>query len=180
MIGETINQEVVLRAEAEIGQREIPPNQGFEDKAFETRMKAVGFQVGNPWCALYTELIWEESYQNWDALLFTRLEKLFSASAVKTFRNFQKTKDFVVNKKFKPGCLVVWQTYREGKKHWTGHIAIGKAYIQKTNQIITIDGNTNEAGSREGIIIAEKSRTLSFEPRERGLVCLGFIHLKEV
>jgi len=176
----TINQEVLLRAIKEIGQREVPPNLGFEDKEFEERMKAVGFVPGNAWCALFTELIWEEAYQNWDATLFTRLKVLFNASAVTTFRNFQKTKDFIVDKKFEVGCLVAFQTYKEGAAHWTGHIAIGKSYDRKTNKVTTIDGNTNDAGGREGIIVAEKSRTLNFDPIQNGLVCLGFVHLKQV
>jgi len=180
MIGKTINEEIVLRAITEIGQEEIKGNQGFKDPLFQQRMEAVGFQLGNAWCALFCELIWEESYQNWDATMFGRLKKLFSASAVTTFRNFQKAKDFIVNRKFEPGCLCVWQVWKDGKAHWTGHIAIGIKENKKLNQITTIDGNTNDAGGREGYVVAEKTRIVNFNPIQNGKVLLGFIHPKKV
>lgn len=176
----TINKEVLLRAIAEIGQKEIPPNAGFIDKEFEERMKLFGFVPGNAWCALFAEMIWSEAYAGWDTTIVSRLQKLFSASAVTTFNNFKTTKDFIVNRTFEVGCLVIWQTYKDGKAHWTGHLALGKGYNKAKNLITTIDGNTNQAGAREGVVVAEKSRVLNFEPIQNGLVCLGFVHLKQV
>ena len=40
----------------------------------------------------------------------------------------------------------------------------------------TVEGNTNSSGGREGIEVAQKKRKINFEPKERGLVMLGFIH----
>ena len=37
---------VIEVAKSYIGQKEIKGNKGFEDKVFEKRMKAVGFQSG--------------------------------------------------------------------------------------------------------------------------------------
>ena len=176
---DTINAEILEVASSYLGQEEILGNRGFKNKEFEKDMKNVGWQVSNAWCSFFVEFVWKKAYQQWDATLFTRLDKLFSGSAVTTLRNFKKTKDFVVSKKPTIGSLVVYQRYKKGKPHWSGHIAVVKSFNIKKGVFTSIDGNTNDKGGREGYIVAEISRKLNFEKKE-GLVLKGFIHPKVI
>lgn len=180
MRGATINEEIVLVAKSYEGQEEIRGNKGFKEEDFETKTKAVGWQKDQAWCSYFSELVWKEAYQQWDATLFSRLDKLFVGSAVTTFRNFQKTKDFVCNQNPKPGCLVVWQNYESGAASWSGHIGIVETASVPKQLFTAIEGNTNDNGEREGFEVAIKTRTLNFKPKQNGLVLLGFVHPKEV
>lgn len=179
MMEKTLNLEIIHTALSYIGQEEILGNQGFKVEEFEQKIKNSGWLIGQAWCSYFAEAVWKEAYQQWDATMFTRLDTLFSASAVQTYKNFHKAKDFVTSRKFKAGCLVVWQNYRNWKPHWTGHIAIGVKSHFKAKKIETIDGNTNDKGGREGYIVANKIRSLDFTTKEKGLVLIGFIHPKE-
>ena len=179
MIGKTINEEIVLIANKYIGQEEIRGNKGFKDIEFNRLMDAVGHEKGQAWCAYFAELVWKEAYQNWDATLFSRLDKLFSASAVTTFRNFHKTKDFTTPRKPSPGCLAIWQKYKDGKAHWSGHIGVVDT-VNKNISFTCIEGNTNEDGGREGYMVGKKNRIIDFEEKQNALVLIGFVQPKEI
>ena len=53
-----------------------------------------------------------------------------------------------------PGCLVVWQKWKDGKPHWSGHIAIGNQEVRKTNQNVSFEKNQKglilKLGNRKG------------------------------
>ena len=159
---------VVEIAKSYIGQKEIKGNQGFEDKNFEAKMKAVGFVNGYAWCCLFAELCWISSFVSKNK----ELTKLFSASVVKTLGNFNASPKYKLQRKAVPGALAVFQTIRNGKKHWTGHIGI----VEKTggDHFICIEGNTNGSGGREGIEVARRIRKYNFD-NNNGLVLQGFI-----
>lgn len=176
----TINSEIISTALKYLGEEEILGNLGFKDSEFEVKMKSCGWKEKDAWCAYFAELIWKEAYQHWDATLFTRLDKLFTGSAVNTFKNFQKTKDFIATTKPVVGSLAVWQKYTDGKAHWTGHIGIVESFDIKNRELTTIDGNTNDKGSREGYIVARQLRPLDFTLKQNGLNLLGFIHPKQI
>ena len=176
---ETINQEISQTAIAWIGKEEKKGNMGFKDSEFQRKMSTVGHEHGQAWCAYFVELVWKYAYQHWDATLFTRLDKLFNAGAVKTFRNFQKTKDFADSFNPTVGALIVWQKYQDGVAHWSGHIGIVTRVDRKNGEVITIEGNTNDNGGREGYKVASKVRSIDYSIKD-GLVLLGFIHPKKV
>jgi hypothetical protein len=167
-------------AKSYIGQTEKPMNKGFNDQQFEIKMKKVGFEIGNAWCALFTELVAKEALPQYTI----QLDKLFSASAVQTFKNFQQYVK-IVNGKYLPSDLkvsisaapvensiVIWQHYKGGKPDWTGHAGIVTKKISDTS-FNSIEGNTNDVGGREGYIVASKKRTTV--KKEDGLNVLGFI-----
>jgi hypothetical protein len=172
----TINEIITDTAKQYIGQKELKGNSGFTDPVFWDKMSMVGFDLGEAWCALFTELVWKEAYQQYDATRFAELDKLFSDSATKTFKNF-KAALWEVDQIAERGALIIWQYYDNGKPTWKGHAGIVK--MLSNELIYTIEGNTNVAGSREGEQVAEKIRKYSFAPVQKGLVLLGFIHPKE-
>jgi hypothetical protein len=171
----TINDIITKIALDNLGQEEIRGNLGFKDPEFERRMQAVGFKKGHAWCSYYAELVWKLAYQQYDATMNDTLDKLFSASAVQTWKNFKKAIEFETTLVPDEGSLVVWQTYKNGTPHWTGHIGIVIKYDQESDSLITVEGNTNDDGSREGYKVAKKRRKNMYRKTKTGLRLLGFI-----
>lgn len=155
---------VLLVARKYIGQTEKPGNSGFNDAEFEKRMKAVGWAKGQAWCAYFVELVCREALPEKDE----ELAKLFSASAVKTYENFQKAGR--ASERPTPGSLAVWR-YGDG---WQGHIGVVSEIVSE-NIFKTIEGNTNATGGREGYIVALKTRKLKQLFSAKGLNLIGFI-----
>ena len=175
-----INTRIKVVASLYIGQKEIIGNKGFENAVFEDKMESCGWDVGQAWCAYFTELVWKEAYELYKPEVIPVLDKLFSAGAVKTFNNFNKSPKFQTSKNPAVGAVVIWQYYKNGKPHWSGHAGIvSESVVGLGNKFKTIEGNTNSQGGREGIEVAEKTRLLDFSPKTRGLVLKGFIYPQE-
>jgi hypothetical protein len=152
-----------------IGQTEKPGNAGFNSVEFETKMLAVGWEKKQAWCSYFCELVAKEALPN----KAKELNKLFSASAVTTFTNF-KSAGYTISSTPIEGALVVWQTQKNGKPDWTGHIGIVSKVINNVS-FRSIEGNTNSDGGREGYIVADKARTI--KKVQNGLQILGFIKI---
>lgn len=159
--------EPVKIAKKYLGQREKPGNMGFIDPSFDKKMKGVGHQDTHAWCAYFSELVFKEAYPD----KLKALDRLFSASAVTTFENFKKA-GYEVSAAPKEGALVIWQHYENGEKQWQGHAGVVSEVVSE-KLFKSIEGNTNASGGREGIEVAEKSRTTEKKPT--GLNVLGFI-----
>lgn len=172
-----IRKKIVEIAYSYEDQQEISGNKGFKDDVFQQKMEAVGWNYGQAWCSYFAELVWKEAYGNFDSSFINILDKLFSANAVKTYDNFKRSKRFKTGNNPEPGDLVVWAYYKENKPKmvdiWTlGHIGV----VTKPAQLffLSMEGNTNSKGGREGIENAEKKREYSFY-EENGLRLLGFV-----
>jgi len=158
-------------AEKYIGQTETPGNSGFIDSVFQEKIVECGWDKGEAWCAYFVELVWKEAFPE----LYEIFDELFSSGAVRTWNNFRKYPGFICDEEEAPGAIVIWQNYKNGAPHWTGHAGI---LIKIENGLIySIDGNTNKSGSREGVMVDAKIRKLNFLPVNKGLVCKGFIKI---
>jgi hypothetical protein len=133
-------------------------------------IKSAGQKDGEAWCAYFTEGIFCEAFPEKDK----ELRKLFSASAVQTYRNF-KDAGYDCHDRPRVGDLVIWQKWVNGKPHWSGHAGI-VINVLANGSFEAIEGNTNSAGSREGDSVQIKIRTLV--KRNEGLNILGFITIK--
>jgi hypothetical protein len=153
-----------------LGKTEKPANSGFTDAEFERRMKEVGWLRGQAWCACYVELVFKEAYPD----KAKKLDAYFSASAVQTFKNFQAA-GFKISKTPIKDSIVIWQTQKSGKPHWSGHAGVCVEVVDNT-AFKSIEGNTNAEGGREGMIVAKKLRTI--KPVKNGLQVMGFIVLQ--
>lgn len=164
-----------------VGQREILSNKGFIDPDFQSKIKATGWQKGEAWCAYFGEMVLREAYAN-DPVLLSEVVKLFSASAVKTWYNFDasdwKTVDANGKNNRIPvvGAVAIWRTYRNGRAQSSGHLGIVTA-IDDLKRPQTTEGNTNAVGGREGEIVANKTRLVDFSVNN-GLRLIGFIYPK--
>lgn len=170
-----ISENIIKTAHDYIGQREKPNNSGFQNIEFQKKMEEVGWDSGEAWCASFAKLVWLEAYKNSPERI-AEIEKLFSKSATKTYQNFDESDWKTQNPDGTPilapqeGALVVW---RMGNT-WAGHIGIVCKVISKT-EFETIEGNTNDAGGREGIEVAHKRRFVTRTFSTTGLNLLGFI-----
>jgi hypothetical protein len=148
-----------------IGQTEKPKNSGFVTASFEDKMKSVGWGNGMPWCAFFCKLVAIEAKPEEKE----EFMKLFSGMAILTFNNFK-----AVGKTFQTpqvNDLIVWQHGKTAQ----GHIAVVSSLDKKG--VITIEGNTNDLGGREGYIVAQKNRKINLPFNPKGLNLLGFIRL---
>ena len=153
-----------------LGRTEKPGNAGFNDADFEIKMKQVGFVKGHAWCAYFAELVFKEAYPD----KFRELDKLFSGSTIQTFRNFRDA-SYLIEHDPQPNTLVIWQSIKYGKPQPTGHAGI-VVNVKSTWEFESIEGNTSDAKSREGYIVAKHERKI-FADVTNGLKVLGFIHL---
>ena len=174
-----IEDKILQAALAFLGEKELKNNSGFVNKNLQAKMEQIGWQKGQAWCAYFAELVYQQAF---DGIL--KLDRFFTPVAVQTFAKFQNNKHFKTINTPYPGALVVWQNYRNGLPHWTGHMGIcltDAHYFrcESCNQNIgvfsSIEGNTNSKGGREGIEVAIKQRKFSFMKHENGLNLKGFI-----
>lgn len=160
------------------GQKEILGNKGWVDKTFQAKMEGLGWQKGQSWCGYFVMLIMREVYANYPKQL-KEIKNTLCPGAVMTFQNANKNKCFTINAIPDQGDIVVWQDYGmtggKLKPTWQGHIGIVLWNEHDSGKrIITLEGNTNDDGAREGYVVARRERKIDFGKKE-GLVLLGFI-----
>jgi len=154
-----------------VGQKELPNNVFSDASDFGKKLHGAGQKDGDPWCALFVEMVFKEAFPE----RFAEFDKLFSASAVQTYKNFQKGGGYMFNQLPKEGNIVIWQKYVDGKPQWQGHAGI--VYQLKSSwEFTSIEGNTNEAGGREGTSVQIKDRKV-IKDVWNGLKVLGFIQV---
>lgn len=155
-------------ARKDLGKKEKPGNTGFEDPELEKAMKAVGWQAGWAWCASIQEKwIWEAFPD-----LKNEVNGYFVPSATATFRNL-KNAGYKVSMEPTEGALVYWQRMQDGNALWQGHAGVVSKVISP-KEFLSIEGNTNSAGSREGDSVQEKSRQVRSDV-QNGLRVMGFV-----
>jgi hypothetical protein len=167
-------QKIVDAAKAEIGQQEIKGNKGFVDEDFEERMREIGFQTGHAWCSYFAELIWKEGYSD-DPEMLKFIKKTFSGSSYRTLKKFRELN--MDSKTAVPGSVVIWRKKKNGEYTWQGHVGI----VTEVHDdfFMSIEGNTNAAGSRDGEVVALKKRKYDWE-KTSGLELAAFIHPVDV
>jgi hypothetical protein len=133
--------------------------QGGDNRGPEVNeyLREAGVPSGNPWCA---------ALMNWcakkaaDVLgVKSPLEEVPIQAYVQSyFEHFKKKGKIVEAKDAKPGDLIVL-FYPSLKRY--GHIGIVTSIDLKSGLAYTIEGNTNSAGSREGNVVAAKTRAIT-------------------
>lgn len=154
---------------------ELKPNKGFGNAAFEAKMKAVGFYVGAPWCAFYTKLVFTEAYADHKGMSAV-IKTCASGNAQQTLKNFKANGTFATGDVPKVGAIVIWQLGNGTSGHTGIVVEVGKV----ENTMLTIEGNTNASGSREGDRVARKFRTVNRAFKADGLNVVGYIYPFEI
>lgn len=151
------------------GESELPGNVFTNKTEFGRLLHAAGQEDGQPWCAYAAEVIFKLTYPE----RYEELDKLFSASATKTYDNFVDA-GYEPTMIPEPGALMIMQRQVDGVPQWQGHAGI---VIKRINRIefVSADGNTNKKGEREGTTFMEKLRNT--KPVTNGLQVKGFIRI---
>lgn len=150
-----------------IGQNEIPNNMGFVNNWFDERMRDIGFVDSRPWCAYYMRCL-----LNWFGFPF----EYVSPSVMNTLNAYKKKHKLKnIDLKCSTVSLAIWQNFKNGKGLHTGHI--GLCVWSNDSCFVSIEGNTNAVGSREGFTTAIKLRTYKTNV-SNGLRFIGFIPLE--
>ncbi len=170
----TFIQNVVSVAMNYVNQQEKTNNSGFKDPNFEKKMKWVGWLKGHPWCAYFVELVYKDAnIKTGESKKIQALfDSLFSGSVAQTFNNFKnfvgKNKEFFkISMEPKKGSIVIW---RSKVNPVFGHTAV-VIDVKSNGEFVTVEGNTNDKGGREGYIVAVRKRDMS----GNGYKLVGFI-----
>jgi hypothetical protein len=176
-----VDDKIVEVALSYEGEKELKGNSGWENKALEDKMVISGWQHGQAWCSYLAEVVWCEAFEAIEPLLLPSIRKLFSANAVKTYENFWGS-NFITNEEPVKGALVIWQKVRDNEPSYVkesqwirGHIGLVIDDQIGQEKFITLEGNSNSEGGREGIEVARQTRGFDFL-KENGLQLLGFVH----
>jgi len=168
---------IAKQARQYIGYREKPGNRGFLRAAFQEAMYAVGWRDTHPWCVYFCELVWTEFYTKNDDRKLPDIKRLFTGGAVRTWKRFVKDPNWTTSYEPVVGGVLIFQTYKNGKPQTTGHAAISTS--SSSENLKSIDGNTNDKGGREGYIVAVKYRPHN-QGKQNGLIYLGCIHPQHI
>jgi hypothetical protein len=166
-----LEMNIVAVATSYIGEREVKNNLGFKNDFFEKKMEAVGWRKGEAWCSYFAELVWKEALPRHDCQLRGLVDKLFSASATRTYQNFDVHPEFETGITPLPGAVAIWRL----GNGWQGHAGI-VTRVLKTGNFYSIEGNTNSTGGREGIEVSLKLRHSKKPYEANGLNLVGFIY----
>lgn len=158
---------VIDVAKKYLGESELKGNVFTEDTELGRKLKEAGHKDGEAWCSYFAEAVFKEAYP----FKVKGFDKLFSAGAVKTLKNFRDFGYTVFNAP-DPGMLVIWQHYNNGEPSWQGHAGI-VIEVLDNGAFVTVEGNTTAAGSREGTSVQIKTRSL--KRVSTGLNVIGFV-----
>lgn len=153
-----------------IGETEKPGNTGFKNILFEAKMKLTGWLYKQSWCAYAAELVWFDAFEG-DKQTQALIRKYCSGSAVQTYRNFEKSKEFHVQPNPTVGAICIF-------KHGNGPLGHAGVVteLKGANGFLLVEGNGSAAGSREGTMMVEKLRMLNRIFSVNGLNIMGFIN----
>jgi hypothetical protein len=166
---------IIKEAKKWNGIEEIQGNMGWENQLFEDAMEQVGWNEGQAWCAFFVKMIYYKVFMKTEYGI--HIMKDFVGSATKTFENCENSPVFrtdVVHPV--PGCVVIWRRWDNGKRDWRGHagIVIEAGGGEIGSHFTSIEGNTNNEGTRVGKEVAIRTR-MNNHGNIDGLVVEGFI-----
>jgi surface antigen len=161
-------QKIIAIATSYIGQQEVQPNQSFKDPSFLAKMIARGWKKGQAWCSYFAKQCYVEAYAD-NPRLLPVIKSCGSGGAANTLENYKGDGTFTISKIPVPGAIAI---FKDGKGP-LGHAAIVTSVSGIT--FLTVEGNTNTDGSRDGYEVAAKSHQLNQPFKAKGLNLVAFI-----
>ena len=165
------NQNLVDIALKEVGVREVPINSNRGPRVEEFQKYVGGWLVGAAWCAAFVSWCFGQVYPGANPAGK-------QSSAVMGFWTRNRTREDFVRflpadvksgkYKIEPGDLFVLcsdptlvpKVQVGTVKAHTGHVGICDGVMHSATKFGTVEGNTNEAGSREGGGVYHRTRSL--------------------
>jgi len=155
------DKKILKEAKKYIGQKELHPNKGWQNKYFQDMMEKVGWRSGWDYCVLFTKLVLLNTLKGKKR---SAAGKLFNASSQTTWQNLKRYEHlglYKISRKAKPGSIAF---YKHMTKEWRGHADI----------VMSADNNTYTVVSANGSVGVEvKKRHYTFNSNTFRL--LGFV-----
>ncbi len=164
-------KKIVQFSESLEGQTEIPGNEGFNNAVMQSLMQQIGWQPGDAWCVFFVKMVW---YNMAPAFLKPKILAKVTGSTISTWDNLSSDPSFKVVTVPMPGDMVIWRDYSGGYPTSNGHAGIVK--MLGYGNFTTIEGNTNDQGGSEGYIVAEKTRSFTYNAND-GMRLIGFLRI---
>ena len=162
IFGRNAAQKVLSEAKRYVGIREIYNDQGWHDKAFEQKMRKIGWQVGWQWCACFVQMVMCQVAKG-EALKWW--QKHLSPSAPACYNNIKaagKNPYAEIIAKPESGCIVVYSHHIEFCESVSG------------DNITSISGNSQISTGVQGVKRAVRNIRNPFAP------ILGYIRIKKI
>lgn len=158
-----------------IGVSEQGANTSFADGVFQAMMQEVGWKSGEAWCMYLAKAVHAASFKaDRDKII-----KILTGSTQQSWNNAKNdttnTYEVIESGNPKLGDIAIYQSTTNSG---LGHAGIVIAH--KGNTFTTVEGNTNQAGSRSGDSVLKKERPLAYKKTipNSTLKLLGFIRKK--
>ena len=144
---------LVAAAKKYVGIKETGSNAGWDNAAFQAKMKAVGWWSGAAWCAFFVKMVVMEIAKGKAKEFFS---KKISCNTQITWDNLQTPSEYhEVLKKPCVGCIVIYQ----GKTNKSeGHIEIIET-VNKDGSYKVISGNDYIASGVQGVARKDRPKT---------------------
>lgn len=162
---------IIAAARKYVGIRETGDNGGWDNAAFQDKMKAVGWYVGGQWCAFFVMMIMQEISKGKAKEFF---KKTLHCNTQQMWKNLQTPSPYhEVSQTPSKGALIIYQGVSNPNQ---GHVEI---YVDKAKDggFNIISGNSGFAtGGGQGVV--EKHRPAS--GLGSGYKILGYIKIKKL
>jgi len=134
-------------------------NQGFSDSLFQQDMKSVGWAKGQAWCAYFVKLVLNKcsipnSISGWSPSSYNKQDVIYTD---KEFKNSYSPNDVLI-------LSLSYDKFKNNKGRYKGIGHTGIVVEIKQSSLVSIEGNTNDAGTRDsrtGDGVYKKIRPLS-------------------
>ena len=157
---------IVAIAKKFIGVKEIGKNASFDNEEFGELLSLYGWVPGYPWCMFFAKAVWHLRYTDTDHAPVVM--DVLNGSTISSFRRAKQNPLIHVTDMPVIGGIVIWET-----APIRGHAGI-VSKVKNEFDILTIEGNTNKRGSRDGDTVLERSRPLNVRAnRWRYLGCIN-------
>lgn len=156
-----MNRELVIQAlqiaQSQIGVRETKPNSGPQVDQY---LKAVGLNPGYAWCQAF--IYW--SFQQAAGKLQIANPTVKTAGVMAHWNQCEQRGAKRISAAYAqktPTLLTPGQLFVLAFGKGLGHIGFVETVNAAKGTITTIEGNTNDGGSREGIAVLRRTRTIA-------------------
>ncbi len=140
-----VQARILAQFQSWIGVKEITPNRGFQNPAFEKTMRLEGWQPPQAYCAYTVKAGYRRTIPR---DLWAHLSMLMTAGAMQTYQNLKAAypNAIVRNASVTPGSLVFWRLFENNTASWKGHTGVVEKVVKVDAQLRihlqTIEGNT--------------------------------------
>lgn len=168
-----VQSAIITEANRWVGQEEIEGNNGFVDKAFEKKMRAIGWKEPDAYCAAFVKLVMTEISSGAAKTFFT---KNLTLGAEQNFINLSKKNDYAEKIQTpEAGCIVCYKHHNEICESFDGNMMT----VISANGPLG-NGKTYQSGRPvEGVVKKARKPNTDIDVKTNNTF-LGYIRIKKI